>query len=299
VEGYRHERRGRAKTSPPHPALVERTALVLDYMRTGYYMDPHKHHRNAPVAQAIGCERFTLLDGIPISGEVDFFDKVTNLMETLKIAFYLDEEGGKTVQRRKSVHLACLPDRRLYCYSLTPIGEKERSILPLSFDEPENVVILSSYDELEELLKNRGLPTKVLAVPSTPISYEDLTMTAKENLPEAIRRIITEKEELFVEFFNVAEPINVRLHAIELLKGIGKRVLMKILEERRRRPFTKFEEIKKILKKDPVTMLAEKVLEEIKGEAKYYLFVRPRDPSLPFLDYLSIMRRSYESRRRG
>ncbi len=260
-------------------------------------MDPHKHHRNSPVAQAIGCDKFTLIDGIPISGDVEFFDKVTNLMETLKIAFYIDEEGGKAVQRKKSVHLACLPDKRLYCYPLTPIGEKERSILPLSFDDPEKVVILSTYEELENILASKNLPNKVLAVPSTPIDYNDLTMTAKENLPEAVKKIIMEKEEFFVEFFNIAEPINVRLHAIELLKGIGKRVLMKILDERRRKPFTKFEEVKKILKKDPVSMLVEKILEEIRGEAKYYLFVKPKNPSLPFLDYLELMRRSYEIKR--
>ncbi len=276
--------------------MIERTAIVLDYMRAGYYMDPHKHHRNSPVAQALGCDRFTLLDGIPISGDVDFFDKVTNLVETLKIAFYIDEEGGKAVQRKKSVHLACLPEKMLYCYPLTPIGEKERSILPLSFDEPDKVAILSSYEELEDILKSKGLPLKMLAVPSTPIRYDDLTMTAKENLPEAIKRIITERERFFVEFFNVAEPINVRLHAIELLKGIGKRVLMKILNERRRKPFTSFEEVKKVLKKDPVSMLTEKILEEIKGEAKYYLFVKPSDPSQPFLNYLDIMRRAYETR---
>ncbi len=297
MERRRFERKGKPKASQSlNPALIERTAIVLDYMRTGYYMDPHKHHRNSPVAQALGCNRFMLLDGIPITGDVNFFDKVTNLMETLKIAFYIDEEGGKAIQRKKSVHLACLPEKRLYCYPLTPIGEKERSILPLSFDEPDKVTILSSYNELENIIISRGLPSKLLAVPSTTIEYEDLTMAAKENLPEAIKKIIMSKERFFVEFFNVAEPINVRLHAIELLRGIGKRVLMKILNERRRKPFTSFDEIRKILKKDPMSILAEKILEEIRGEAKYYLFVRPKDRSHPFLNYLEIMRRAYESR---
>jgi len=297
AERFRVERRPR-QPRQPHPALVERTSLVLDYMRAGYYMDPHKHHRSTAVVQAIGCDRFTLLDGIPISGEVDFLEKVTNTMEMLKTVFYPVEERGRPSQKRQNIHLACLQsERKLYCYPLTPIGEKEYELLPLSFDDPDSVVILRSYEELEDMLSSAGLPRKVIAVPPTPISYDDLTMTARENLTEAVKKIVREREGFFVEFFNVAEPINVRLHAIELLKGIGKRVLLKVLDRRRRQPFKSFDEVKQILKRDPVEMLADKIVEEIKGEAKYYLFVKPKDPAQPFLNYLDIMRRAYNARR--
>jgi hypothetical protein len=32
-------------------------------------------------------------------------------------------------------------------------------------------------------------------------------------------------------------------------------------------------------------------VEEIRGESKYNLFIAPQDPSVPFFDYLSRMRR--------
>lgn len=294
--------RGKRPEAPPksmHPARLEKVAVVLDYIRGGYYMDPHKHHRNQPVAQAIGYDKFTLLDGIPISGDVEFLDKVTVTMELLKHVYYPIEERGRPVQKRSDVILSCIYSKfhkRIYCYPITPITDREYELLPLSFDDPNIVTIIRDYRDFEELLERLGFPRKILAAPNTTISYDDLTVTAKNNLVEAVKYIIREREEFFVEFFNVAQPINVRLHAIELLKGIGKKVLKRILMERERKPFRKFDEVKQILKRDPVEALAEKVLEELRGEAKYYLFVRPKTPTAPFLDYLTIMRRAYNAR---
>jgi len=285
-----------------HPARLERVAVVLDYIRGGYYMDPHKHHRNQPVVQALGFDKFTLLDGIPIGGDVEFLEKTTVTMELLKHVYYPVTERGRPVQKRSDVILSCIyirAHKRIYCYPITPITDREYELLPLSFDDPNIVSILRDYGELEDLLGKLGYPTKVLATPNTTIAYRDLTVTAKNNLAEAVRRIIREREAYFVEFFNVAQPINVRLHAIELLKGIGKKVLKRILLERERKPFKSFEEVKQILKRDPVEVLVERVLEELRGEAKYHLFIRPRSPSVPFLDYLTIMRRSYNARVRS
>jgi putative nucleotide binding protein len=36
--------------------------------------------------------------------------------------------------------------------------------------------------------------------------------------------MVKEQEERFVEFFNKAEPITTKLHQLELLPGIGKRL---------------------------------------------------------------------------
>ncbi len=109
------------------------------------------------------------------------------------------------------------------------------------------------------------------------IRYEDLTAIAKDNLPRAIRKIVEEQKNRFVEFFNKASPITIRLHSLELLPGIGKRQLIKILDEREKQPFESFEDLKartKILG-DPVDMIVNRIVEEIKGGCKYYLFARP------------------------
>ncbi|NPB02457.1 MAG: DUF655 domain-containing protein [Methanopyri archaeon] len=110
------------------------------------------------------------------------------------------------------------------------------------------------------------------------IRYEDLTATAKEELPVAVEKIIESNEEDFVRFFNEARPITPRLHQLELLPGIGRKTLERILEEREKEPFSSLDDIKervKGLRMHPKDMIKERVLAEIKGETrdKYRLFV--------------------------
>ena len=76
------------------------------------------------------------------------------------------------------------------------------------------------------------------------------------------------------------------------MKGVGKKTLINFLKIRAQRRFKSFEEVKRALKTDPVEALRDKILEEIRGEAKYYLFIKPPSPSEPFLDYLSRIEKS-------
>lgn len=118
------------------------------------------------------------------------------------------------------------------------------------------------------------------------ISYSELTSVARGNLPEAINRIIVENERVFVEFFNIAEPINIRLHALELLPEIGKKTMNAILDSRRQSRFRGFDDIRERIGIDPVKVLAGRILREISGDEKYYLFIRPRDKQSLYLGYL-------------
>ncbi len=122
------------------------------------------------------------------------------------------------------------------------------------------------------------------------ITYDDLTSVARTNLPEAVKRIVIENEKIFVEFFNIAEPVNIKLHTLELLPGIGKKTMRHILEERNKKPFESFEDIKKRAKIDPVKTLVERIISELSGMEKYYLFIKPRDKGL----YLRYLERLYE-----
>ncbi|HDI01800.1 MAG TPA: DUF655 domain-containing protein [Candidatus Bathyarchaeota archaeon] len=109
------------------------------------------------------------------------------------------------------------------------------------------------------------------------ISYDDLTVAAKAELPIAVETIITRNEARFVRFFNTAGPITPRLHALELLPGIGKRYMWLILEERERKPFESFEDLQKRTGlPNPVKMIAKRVMEELMEEPRYRLFTRPR-----------------------
>lgn len=109
------------------------------------------------------------------------------------------------------------------------------------------------------------------------IDYEDLSGGAKSELEYAIGDIIDANEQRFVDFYNDAPPITTRLHALNLLPGIGKKLRNNILDQRKRRPFESFEDLEARVSglHDPREVLIERILEEIKEEElKYRTFAR-------------------------
>lgn len=67
-------------------------------------------------------------------------------------------------------------------------------------------------------------------------SYEDLSSTAQSELEYAIDEIMDADERRFVDFYNDAQPITTRLHVLNLLPGIGKKLRNNILDARKRGP---------------------------------------------------------------
>ncbi len=128
------------------------------------------------------------------------------------------------------------------------------------------------------------------------ISYEDLTSTARDNLEGVVKNIVLENERVFVEFFNKAGPINIRLHSLELLPGVGKKTMKLILEERKRKPFKSLQEIQERVKlSEPAKTVVDRILIELRGEDKYYLFVKPsrrvlESGGVVYLGYLEKLR---------
>jgi putative nucleotide binding protein len=109
------------------------------------------------------------------------------------------------------------------------------------------------------------------------ISFDSLTGNAKAELPFIVEKIVQENEQRFLEFFNKAGPINARLHTLELLPGIGKKHMWEIIEEREKKPFESFKDLKSRLKllPNPEKILVKRILQEIEGKEKRYLFVNP------------------------
>jgi putative nucleotide binding protein len=108
-------------------------------------------------------------------------------------------------------------------------------------------------------------------------SYDDLSSTAKSELEYAIDGIMDADERRFVDFYNDAQPITTRLHVLNLLPGIGKKLRNNILDARKRGPFESFEDIEERVSglHDPRGVLAERILEELREEdLKYRIFVR-------------------------
>ncbi|RLE82210.1 MAG: DUF655 domain-containing protein [Thermoprotei archaeon] len=127
----------------------------------------------------------------------------------------------------------------------------------------------------ERVFIGRGIREKVERV-LRRITYDDLTPLARDELPGIVEEIVSKQEQRFVDFFNKAPPLTTKMHSLELLRGIGKKTLWRILEERRKKPFSSFDDIKKRVKiPDPRKLVIERILEEIRGEEKYYIFVAP------------------------
>ncbi len=107
------------------------------------------------------------------------------------------------------------------------------------------------------------------------LELKDLTAAAKNELEMVVRKIVENKAEKFINFFNKSGQITTRLHQLELLPGIGKRHLWAIIDERKAKPFESFEDIKKRvpLLPDPEKMIIKRIIEELENKDKYKLFV--------------------------
>lgn len=139
----------------------------------------------------------------------------------------------------------------------------------------------------ERVYIGKGKRDKVLQIFGR-IGYDDLTTVARDNIPQIVYQIVREKEPIFVRFFNIAEPVTLKLHSLELLPGIGKKSMRVILEERRKKPFESFEDIEKRTRiNDPAKVIADRIVVELQGNQKYYLFVKPYgEHGVIFLGYL-------------
>jgi putative nucleotide binding protein len=108
------------------------------------------------------------------------------------------------------------------------------------------------------------------------VEYDDLSNTAHSELEYVVEDIITENERRFVDFYNDAQPITLRLHQLNLLPGIGKKLRNNVLDERKRGPFESFEDIEERVSglHHARDVLVERVMEELRDDdLKYKTFV--------------------------
>jgi putative nucleotide binding protein len=107
------------------------------------------------------------------------------------------------------------------------------------------------------------------------ISYNDLTANAKAELLPVLEDLIANQEQRFVSFFNNSQAITPRMHALELLPGIGKKSMWQIINAREKKPFTNFKDVhERTNVGDPVKVVAKRILDELAGEEKYRVFSR-------------------------
>ncbi|SNR60290.1 DUF655 domain-containing protein [Halorubrum vacuolatum] len=112
------------------------------------------------------------------------------------------------------------------------------------------------------------------------VDVDDLTRNAAAEIEYAVEAIVAEDERRFVDFFNEAGPLTLRLHQLDLLPGIGETLRNKVLDARKRGPFESFEDVTDRVSglHRPREVLIERILAEIReDELKYRIFARRRE----------------------
>jgi len=106
------------------------------------------------------------------------------------------------------------------------------------------------------------------------LKKEKITESSKEELQKFIEGVVKQREKEFVDFFNKSEPINKRIHQIELLPGLGKKYVKEILEQRHINDFKSFEDMKKRIQNFPFPekTIEKRILQELTSEERHKLF---------------------------
>jgi putative nucleotide binding protein len=148
------------------------------------------------------------------------------------------------------------------------IGEERLTLLELLGSQN------MSIDVAERVYIGREGRDKVMSVLGR-LEYNSISQSAKNELPSIIEKIVIANQKRFIDYINAAQPITPRIHALELIPGIGKTYMMTIIRERDKKKFESFAEIQqRVGLRDPAKLIARRIIDEITGEARMNLFVR-------------------------
>jgi putative nucleotide binding protein len=148
------------------------------------------------------------------------------------------------------------------------IGEERLTLLELL--GVQNMI----FEVGERLFIGREGRNKVMSVLGR-LEYNDISQPAKNELPTIVEKIVNTNEKGFIDYINMSQPITPRIHALELIPGIGKTYMMTIIKERDKRKFESFADIQnRVGLRYPAKLIAKRIIDEIAGGARMNLFVR-------------------------
>jgi putative nucleotide binding protein len=106
------------------------------------------------------------------------------------------------------------------------------------------------------------------------ITPDKLSETGLSKLKELLDQKIKEYEAKFVSIINALGPVNVRLHAVELIPGIGKKLMVRLLDERKKQQFSSYADINSRLglTSGIEKYIEDRIMEEMAGDDKYRIF---------------------------
>jgi len=148
------------------------------------------------------------------------------------------------------------------------VGEEFFTLLEATVKEG---LVLKPYDRVYVGKESRQEITYIIG----RIGFDELTSTARMELPNALEKIVLNREAWFINFFNTAQAITPRMHALELIPGIGKKYMWQIINERDKTTFKNFDDLQQRANiPSPAKLITKRILEELSGESKYRLFTR-------------------------
>jgi putative nucleotide binding protein len=148
------------------------------------------------------------------------------------------------------------------------IGEEHLTLLELLGVQNTN------FEVGERVYIGREGRDKVMSVLGR-LEYDDISQPAKNDLPTIVEKIVIQNEKRFVDYVNNTQPITPRIHALELIPGIGKTYMLHIIKEREKKRFDSFADIQsRVGLRDPAKLIVKRVVDEIAGQARMNLFVR-------------------------
>lgn len=148
------------------------------------------------------------------------------------------------------------------------IGEEHLTLLELLGVQNMN------FEVGERVYIGREGRDKVMSVLGR-LEYDDISQSAKNDLPTIVEKIVIRNEKRFVDYVNNTQPITPRIHALELIPGIGKTYMMNIIKEREKKRFESFADIQsRVGLRDPAKLIVKRIVDEIAGQARMNLFVR-------------------------
>ncbi|MCV0392756.1 MAG: DUF655 domain-containing protein [Nitrosopumilus sp.] len=151
---------------------------------------------------------------------------------------------------------------------VTAIGEDRLTLLEI-LGVPN-----STFDIGEKIYIGKEGRIKVLSVLGK-MDYDKISSSAQSELPNVVENIVTNNESKFVSYLNNARPLTPRIHALELIPGIGKTYMKTMLEEREKKQFESYQDLQdRVGFKEPIKHIAERIMDEITGESRMNLFVK-------------------------
>ena len=151
---------------------------------------------------------------------------------------------------------------------ITALGEDRLTLLEVLGVEN------STFEVGERIYIGKQGRTKVQSVLGK-LEYVKISQTAQSEISGVVEKIVTQNEKRFIDYLNNSQPLTPRIHALELIPGIGKTYMKVMLEEREKRKFESFEDLqRRVGLKDPIKHIAKRIMEEISGEARMNIFVK-------------------------